>query len=70
MLTDVVMPNVGGRELVERLRESRPDAKVIFTSGYPSDALIRADIAAGSVDFIQKPFTNADLLALIEATLA
>ncbi len=64
------MPRMGGRELVEHLRESRPEAKVIFTSGYPSDALIREDIAAGSVEFIQKPFTNADLLALIEAALS
>lgn len=69
LLTDVVMPRMGGRELVAALRASRPDTKVIFISGYPSDEAIRAEIAAGSVAFLQKPFTNDELLAAIANAL-
>ncbi len=70
VLTDVVMPTMGGRELVHVLRASNPRTAVIYTSGYPSDAMLRDDIASGSVDFLQKPFTNAELLAMIKEALA
>lgn len=70
LLTDVVMPNMGGPELFAALQASHPGTKVIFTSGYPGDSLMREDITAGHVAFIQKPFTNDDLLAKVSGTLA
>ncbi|MDB4944212.1 MAG: sensor hybrid histidine kinase [Labilithrix sp.] len=62
LLSDVVMPQMGGPELARRLREARPDMKVVFMSGYTDDAVVRLGVLTGSVAFVQKPFT-ADVLA-------
>jgi CheY-like chemotaxis protein len=69
VLTDVVMPRLNGRELSERLLEQNPETKVIFTSGYPADAIVRAGIAEARVAFIQKPYTAVDLLSKIRGML-
>jgi two-component system, cell cycle sensor histidine kinase and response regulator CckA len=63
LLTDVVMPKMGGRELAERLTERRPETKVIFMSGYAADSTLRQRILEAGVPFIQKPFTP-DVIAL------
>ena len=56
LVTDVVMPNVGGKELAKRLRQVRPEIKVIFMSGHPDHpALADEDLAAHST-ILQKPF--------------
>jgi len=57
LLTDVVMPQMGGRELAEKLTERLPDIKILFTSGYTDDAVIRHGIIETNTNFIQKPFT-------------
>ena len=57
LVTDVVMPQMGGRELAERLSGIYPDMKVLFTSGYTDDAVVRHGIIDEGTNFIQKPFT-------------
>ncbi|MDQ3069505.1 MAG: PAS domain S-box protein [Acidobacteriota bacterium] len=61
VLTDVVMPGASGRELVEKLRGSRPGIRALFMSGYPADAVVRSGIAEGDHAFLPKPFTLATL---------
>jgi CheY-like chemotaxis protein len=69
LLTDVVMPEMGGPELVLRLRESRPDLKVLFASGYTDDALVQAGIERGTIDLIAKPFTPSELSLRVRQAL-
>lgn len=57
LITDVVMPQMGGRELAEKLKERLPDIKILFTSGYTDDAVIRYGVIEPNTNFIQKPFT-------------
>ncbi len=57
LVTDVVMPGMGGRQLVERLRESRPDLQVLFVSGYTDDEVIRHGVSRAEMEFLQKPYT-------------
>lgn len=61
VVTDVVMPQMGGRELVEHLRRERPALRVLFMSGYTASALEAADLATPGTGFLQKPFTPAVL---------
>ncbi len=63
LLTDVVMPQMGGRELAEKLTDLHPEIRVLFASGYTDDAVIRQGIVRENMNFIQKPFTF-DALAL------
>ena len=69
LLTDVVMPNVGGRTLADALRQARPGLRVLFMSGYTSDALVRQGIEASRVAFIHKPFTPQSLAQKIREVL-
>jgi two-component system cell cycle sensor histidine kinase/response regulator CckA len=69
LVTDVVMPSMGGRELAERLAASHPDARVIYTSGYPDDALMRAGIKDLRVAFLRKPYDSPSLLHKIGEVL-
>ena len=69
LVTDVVMPNMGGRELAERLMATRPNLKVLFMSGYTSDEALRQEILDAEVPFIQKPFTPDALARKIREIL-
>jgi two-component system cell cycle sensor histidine kinase/response regulator CckA len=60
--TDVVMPEMNGSQLVERVLEARPDIRVLFMSGYTDDEVMRRGVIDGQTAFLQKPFTP-DLLA-------
>jgi CheY-like chemotaxis protein len=62
LLTDVVMPNVNGRELADRLEDLRPGIKVLFMSGYTDNALAAKGVLDEGVHFIEKPF-GAEALA-------
>ncbi len=69
VLTDMVMPKMGGLELAARLKELRPDQKVLFTSGYTDDTMRlggRPDIAA---QFIGKPYTGVELTRRVRDVL-
>jgi two-component system, cell cycle sensor histidine kinase and response regulator CckA len=55
VLTDLAMPEFGGRELARRLRESRPDLPVVFMSGYSEDEVTRRGLLEGGVPFLEKP---------------
>ncbi len=69
VLTDVVMPNMSGRELAGRLAELHPGTKVLFMSGYASHAGLRAVPVEQPADFIQKPFTPDQLAGKIREML-
>ena len=62
VVTDVVMPNVGGRELALELWKSRPETRVLFMSGYTEDSIIQQGLRKPTVGFIGKPF-HPDALA-------
>ncbi len=57
IVTDVIMPVMGGRELKERVAELRPNIPVLFISAYPDDEVIRRGLMEAGAPFLQKPFT-------------
>jgi PAS domain S-box-containing protein len=61
MVTDVVMPGLGGRAAAERLAERHHGLRVLFVSGYTDDAVVRHGVLHDKVNFLQKPFTPAAL---------
>jgi len=69
LLTDVVMPNMNGRQLAERLSELRPDMKVVFMSGYTDDAIVHHGVLNAGMAFIQKPLTVDLLLTKLREVL-
>ena len=69
VLTDVVMPQLGGRELVERLAAEHPDLPVIWMSGYPRDAAFTDGGPAGAHPFLQKPIPQDVLIRTVEEVL-
>ena len=69
LLTDVVMPNMNGRELAERLSDLRPQMKVIFMSGYTDDAIVHHGVLNSGMAFVQKPLTVSLLLGKLREVL-
>ncbi len=69
LLTDVVMPNMGGRELAHRLSQPRPQMKVLFMSGYPDHATWSSELVDNSAAVLQKPFPLDTLARKIRTLL-
>lgn len=61
VITDLIMPNMSGRDLVDRLREINPDQCVLYMSGYVDDSVIPHGMSGPDAPFIQKPFSYAEL---------
>jgi len=61
LITDVVMPEMNGRELSERLQSLYPNLKTLFMSGYTADIIAKRGVLESGVNFIEKPFSNKDL---------
>jgi two-component system, cell cycle sensor histidine kinase and response regulator CckA len=69
VLTDVVMPEMGGHELVERLRARRPNLRVLFMSGYTERTLTRNGSMPSGTGFVEKPFTVETLMRRLREVL-
>jgi two-component system cell cycle sensor histidine kinase/response regulator CckA len=69
LVTDVVMPEMGGGELVERLTIKRPDLKVLYISGYTNDEVVRRGVRGSSASFLHKPFTSDELMQRVREVL-
>jgi len=67
LVTDLVMPYVGGFGLAKRLRETRPDLRVLYVTGYGPGSSARAGEPNG--DFLQKPFTLEELCERVDRAL-
>jgi two-component system, cell cycle sensor histidine kinase and response regulator CckA len=69
VLTDVVMPDMGGPELTSRIRDRRPDVKVLFMSGYAEGDKLQERIVDGEHPFLQKPFSAESLTLRVREVL-
>jgi two-component system cell cycle sensor histidine kinase/response regulator CckA len=70
VVTDVIMPGMSGRELVEAIRILRPGIKVLFMSGYTSDVIAHHGVLDEGVPFIQKPFDMSAIHKKIQEIIA
>jgi len=69
LISDVVMPNLDGRSLADHLLAIKPRLKILFLSGYPSEAVVRHGVVGTDVDFLQKPFTTSALAQKVRGIL-
>jgi two-component system, cell cycle sensor histidine kinase and response regulator CckA len=70
VMTDLVMPGMGGRELAKTLTERFPGAGVLFTSGYTADSALRNTLLQAGDSFLEKPYTVAALAVAVQEALA
>lgn len=68
LLTDIVMPQMNGRDLAQHIRAARPETKVLFMSGYTDHAVVHRELTAGA-PFLQKPFTPDALARKVRGLL-
>jgi CheY-like chemotaxis protein len=69
VISDAVLPFLSGSALAERIKELRPDCRVLFMSGYTDDAVLRHGVLESGYAFLQKPFRPADLALTVRQIL-
>jgi len=69
LLTDVVMPEMSGKDLLEKLRKVRPGLKCLYMSGYPANVIAHQGVLEEDVHFLHKPFSTADFAAKVREAL-
>jgi CheY-like chemotaxis protein len=69
LVTDVVMPKMGGPDLAKRLVGMRPEMRVLFSSGYTEDAIVDRGVLDEHVHFLQKPYTPSTLARRVREVL-
>jgi CheY-like chemotaxis protein len=69
-VTDVVLPAMSGKEVARRLRETRPEVKVLFMSGYAEEQVVHRGVVEEDVAFLAKPFTPAALSEKVRLVLS
>jgi PAS domain S-box-containing protein len=69
LLSDVVLAQMSGRELVQRLTPLRPEMKVLYMSGYSDEAIVHHGVLAPGTAFLQKPFTTESLMRKLREVL-
>jgi CheY-like chemotaxis protein len=69
LLTDVVMPKIGGKELAARLKETHPRVKVLYMSGYAENAIAHQGVLPQGLNFIEKPYSLSDLARRVREVL-
>jgi CheY-like chemotaxis protein len=69
VVTDVIMPLMGGKVMAEWLKTTYPDLKILFTSGYTDDAIAQHGVLDAGVEFLSKPYTPATLVRKVREML-
>jgi CheY-like chemotaxis protein len=69
LITDMIMPEMNGRDLAERLTEIRPGIRCLFVSGYTADVIARRGVLDDGVRLLEKPFSRWDLAAKVRKAL-
>ena len=69
LVTDVVMPQMSGKELAQKLLRAYPGLRVLYLSGYTGNAIVHHGMLDPGIDFIQKPFNSQELLTKIREIL-
>ncbi len=70
LVSDVVMPGIGGKALAEKLQARLPDLKVLFISGYPDEAVVHHGVLDEGVAYLQKPFSPKAIIQKVQEVLA
>lgn len=70
LISDVIMPEMNGKQLTEHIRSSQPECKVLFISGYTRDVIFEDDLNEPGISFLAKPFNTHSLLAAVRDALA
>jgi two-component system cell cycle sensor histidine kinase/response regulator CckA len=69
LLTDVIMPGMNGRELVEAVLKLRPGLRVVYASGYTDDVALLSQLRSQALFFLQKPFNSEALSRMVRSAL-
>jgi DNA-binding NtrC family response regulator len=69
LITDLIMPEMNGKELAEKIRKTRPAMKCLFMSGYSANVVAERGMLDEGIQFIEKPFSMKDIAAKVRTTL-